>query len=224
MVFRYLFVITFLFSIISASAQQSMMANVDNVLLEKLINAAKKNYPKMKSAEIKVDIARLGVNHAKLDWFNIVSFTYLYSPNNSTTALVNPSLLNGYQFGFSTSVGGILQRPGAVKAARDEYKLAELTQEEYNLNIVAVVKKLYYAYVQQQTILDWRTKSLDGAESLLKDMKYKFEKGLETFENYNKAQAYYGTTIQSKIESEGAYLTAKGALEEIIGVKFESVR
>ncbi len=223
MVFRYL-VVFFLLAVSSARAQESMMANVDNVFLDKLIAAAKANYPKMKATAIKLDIASLNVHKAKLDWFSIVSFTYLYSPNNSTTALVNPSLLNGYQFGFSTSIGGILQRPDQVKTARDEYKLAQLNQDEYNLNIVAVVQQRYYAYVQTQTVLNWKTKSLESAESTLKEMKYKFEKGVETYDSYTRVEAFYSSSVQAKIESEGSYLVAKSSLEEMIGVKLESIQ
>ncbi|MCW3123417.1 MAG: TolC family protein [Flavipsychrobacter sp.] len=226
MVFRYAWVILFLLVIGNASAQEgeSMLANVDNAYLEKLIAAARANYPKSKANDIKVNLAEMAIKKAKLEWFSIVSFTYLYSPNNNALNIANPSLLNGYQFGFSTSIGSILQRPGEVKVARENYKLAQLSQDEYNLNVVAVVKKLYYAYVLQQTVLTWRTKSLEGAESSLKEMKYKFEKGVESFDNFNRAQAFFSTSIQSKLESEGALLTAKSSLEEIVGVNLESIK
>ena len=223
MISRYASIILFLLVVGSASAQESMMANVNEAYLEKLIAAAKANYPKSKANDIKVHMAEMAIKKAKLDWFSIISFTYLYSPNN-TLSYINPSLLNGYQIGFSTSIGSILQRPGEVKTARETYKLALLSQDEYNLNVVSVVKKLYYAYIQQQTVLNWRTKSLEGAESSLKEMKYKFEKGVENFDNYNRAQTYYSTTIQQKIESEGAFLTAKSSLEEIVGVNLESIQ
>lgn len=221
---RYVLLILVLFIVVASPAQQSMMSNVDNVLLDKLIVAAKANYPKMKVAEARVNIAELAVKKAKLDWLNIVSFTYLYSPNNTTTALVNPSLLNGYQFGFSTSVGNILSKPVQIKSAKEEYKIAEFNEEESALNIVAMVKQRYYTYVLQLTNLNWRTKSLEGAESSLKEIKYKFEKGIETFDNYNRAQVFYASTIQTKIEAEAAILIAKSSLEEIIGVKLESIQ
>lgn len=221
---RYVFFILVLFIAAGSYAQQSMMSNVDNVLLDKLIAAAKANYPKMKVAAARVNVAELAVKKAKLDWLNIVTFTYLYSPNNTTTALVNPSLLNGYQFGFSTSVGNILSKPVQIKSAKEEYKIAEFNEEESALNIVAMVKQRYYTYALQLTNLNWRTKSLEGAESSLKEIKYKFEKGIETFDNYNRAQVFYASTIQTKIEAEAAILIAKSNLEEIIGVKLESIQ
>jgi len=224
MIFRNALLLLLLVLSIRLPAQQSMMASVDNALLEKLIKTAKANYPKMKVAEARVNIAELAVKKAKLEWFNVVSFTYLYSPNNSTTALVNPSLLNGYQIGFSTSVGNILQKPGQIKAAKEEYKIAELNQDEYDLTITSLVKQRYYAYVMQQTILGWRTKSLEGVENSMKDITYKFEKGIETYENYNRSQSLFSGAIQSKVEAEAAILIAKSNLEELIGVKLESVQ
>ncbi len=225
MSYRYLLIIFLLFAVNRSQGQESsLMANVDNAFLDKLIAAAKANYPKVKAQDVHVNIANIAVNKAKLDWLSIVSFTYLYSPNNSTTALVNPSLLNGYQFGFSTTIGGILQRPGAVKTAKQELRLAELSREEYDLSVTAQVKQRYYAYVTLQSVLNWRLKSLETAEATLKEMKYKFEKGLETFENYNRAQTFVSTSTQSKIETEGSLLLAKTNLEEIIGTKLESIQ
>ncbi len=221
------FLIFFIISVNSIHAQdtqESMMSSIDNTYLEKLIAAAKMNYPKMKTNQAIVNIAKMNVQKAKLDWLNIVNFNYLYSPNNTTTLLVNTSLLNGYQIGVGTSIGSILQKPVNVKTAKKEYDIAQLNLDEYNLAIEAIVKQRYYAYIQQQVVLHWKMKNLEGADNTMKEIKYKFEKGLEIFDNYNKALASYSASVQAKIESEGAYLVAKSSLEEIIGVKLESIQ
>jgi len=221
---RYFFLILFSAMVINSPAQESMLPGIDYSFLDKLIAAAKVNYPKMRATKDKLKIAEYSIQKAKLDWFNVVSFTYLYSPNNSTTALVNPSLLNGYQFGFSTTIGGFLQKPVAVRSARMEYDIAKSNLDEYNMNLEAMVKQRYFIYVQQTAILNWRIKSLEGAESSLKEEKYKFEKGLEPFDIYNSALSTYSASVQFKIESEGAFLVAKTNLEEIVGVKLESIK
>lgn len=197
------------------------MPEVSYPLLEKLIAAAKANYPKMKAYDHSIRIAELNVKKANLDWLNILSFIYLYSPNQTAG---NTSILSGFQTGFSLSIGSILQKPGQIKAAKEELKIVKLSQEEYNLNIEAIVQQRYFAYVQQLTLLNWKTKDLQNSENTLKDIKYKFGKGEETFENYNKAQVAYSTGVQSKIQTEGAYLLAKSNLEEIIGAKLETIK
>ncbi len=216
-------------------AQESMMPEISYPYIEKLVAAAKANYPKMKAYEHKLKIAEMNIKRTKIDWLGIFNFTYLYSPT-STLALYNstsgggstnpitPGLLNGYQVGVSTSLGSILQRPGQIKAAKEEYILVQLDQEEYNLSITAMVQQRYYQYLQQLILLNWKAKDLGNAESSLKDIKYKFEKGEATFENYNKVLGLYSTGIQGKIQAEAALLTAKSNLEEIIGVKLESIK
>jgi len=217
----YALLVLFLLAVNSSTAQESMMPDVSFPFLEKLLTAAKTNYPKMKTFDHKLDIANLKINFAKLDWFNI--FTFAYFPESNAAAL-SPTQANAYQLGFSTSIGTILQKPTNVKLAKQDYYIAELDQEEYNLTIEATVKERYYSYIKQLSLLNWRTKDLESAETVVKEIKYKFEKGEETFDDYNKALSLYSNSVQGKIESEGALLTAKSNLEEIIGAKLESIK
>lgn len=223
MIARYILVILLLLGAYHSRAQESMMSEISYPFLEKLIVTAKANYPRVKVYENQVKIANMGINKAKTDWFNIVSFTYLYSPTNTTT-LVNPTYQSGYQVGISTSIGSILQKPGMVRVAKEQYKIAQLTQEEYNLGIEATVKQRYFAYVQAMSVLKWKTQDVSSADLTVKDIKYRFEKGEQSFDNYNRAQEFYSNAIQAKIQAEGAMLIAKSSLEEIVGVKLEEIK
>jgi outer membrane protein TolC len=206
--------------------QESMMEDVSYPFLEKLITTAKMNYPKVKTYDHKLTIAKLDLKKARLDWWNIISFIYLYSPSGTQTSsgVVSQSVLSGFQAGFSLSIGTILQKPGMVKAAREQYAIAKLDQDEYSLNIETMVKQRYFLYVQQKTILNWKTKDMQSAGNIANDMQHKFEKGEVTFESYNASRNTYSSTIQGKIQAEGAYLVAKSNLEELLGVKLESIQ
>jgi outer membrane protein TolC len=221
--FKYIILFVFLFTVNYSNAQESMLQDVSYPFLEKLIAAAKQNYPKFKAYEKKVREAQINIQKANLAWFNALNLTYLYSPTNSVT-LVNPTYSGGFQFGIFFNIGTLFTNGPNVKVAKEDLKIAKLDQDEYNLNIEATVKQRYFIYVQQLTLLNWRTKDIENTESSMKDVKYKFEKGEETFENYNKARAFYSNVIQSKIQAEGAYLVAKSNLEEIIGVPLESIK
>jgi outer membrane protein TolC len=205
------------------SAQESMMQNVDNAYLDKLIKTAKANYPKRKTYDHEVDIAHANLQKAKLDWFNILSLSYYPFPAAAGSA-ASANGVNGYQYGFTANVGSLLQKPSEVKAARGALEIAQLNQSEYDLNLTALVQQRYYTYLSQLTMLNWTTKSLETAESSLNDIKYRFEKGMDTYETYNKALAYYTSVIQMKIKNEADFLIAKSALEEIIGAKLETVK
>lgn len=224
MIFRYFYTVLLLFTVSFAHAQESMMPDVSYEYLDKLVATAKANYPKMKAYDHSIRIAELAVQKANLDWLNILSFIYLYNPAANTTPGTTNAFLSGFQAGFSLSIGTILQKPGEVKTAKEELKIATLSQDEYNLSLEAIVKQRYFAYVQALTLLNWRTKDLQNAETTLKDIKYKFEKGEETFENYNKAQTFYSSGVQGKISAEGTLLQARSSLEEMLGAKLETIK
>ena len=220
MVYKFIFLVLFLSAVNNSEAQESMMTEVSYPYLQKLIATAKANYPKMKVYDHTIKIAQMNITRAKLDWLNALSFIYIINPGGSGST----GALGGFQTGVSVSIGTILQKPGLIKASREELSIANLGKDEYNLSIEAMVQQKYFTYVEQLTLLNWRNKDLQNLESTLKDLKYKFEKGEEAFENYNKALTAYSSGVQSRIQAEGAFLIAKSSLEEIIGVKLETIK
>ena len=223
-----------LFQVYTSAAQESMMSDISYPYLEKLIATAKTNYPRVKMYNDKVLQAKTGITKAELGWFNALNFTYLYSPNNSTTAvvnptlsstaIVNPSLLDGYQLGVYLNIGSLLMTSPTVKIARQELNIALDNQAEYDLNIEAIVKQRYFEYVKQIAILGIQTKNAESIGSSLQQMKYKFEKGEESLDDYNKGITFYAAACQAKIGAEEQVLVAKSSLEEIIGEKLEDVK
>lgn len=199
-----------------------MLPDVSNSFLNKLIDTAKKYYPRVRSFDHRMNISMDNIKKAQISWFDLFTFSYLYSPNNSST-IVNPSTLNGYQFGVFFNIGNLLTKPHNIKQAREELAITKLQQEEYILNITAEVKSRYYRYIQFVTMLKIRTLAAIDAENLAKLMKYKFEKSEETFEDYNRAITSYNDRRQSIIQSESDVLTAKSFLEEMIGKKLEEI-
>ncbi len=225
MILKNIFFVLFFLFVHSCLAQESMMSDISPEFMEKLVVAAKSNYPKAKTFDHSIKIAKMNIQKAQLDWLNIVSFIYLYSPTNTADpGVARNSILSGFQAGFSLSIGTILQKPGIVKASREELEIVRLGKDEYFLNIESTVQQRYYLYIQQQYLLNWKAKDLQNAENTLKDIKYKFEKGEESFENYNKAQSTYSSAVQAKIQAESAFLIAKCNLEEIIGEKLERLQ
>jgi outer membrane protein TolC len=208
----------------ACGAQESMMQDISYPYLEKLIAVAKTNYPRVKMYNDRVLQAKTGIAKAKTGWFNALNFNYLYSPNNTTTAIVNPQLLDGYQIGVYINIGAVLVTSPTIKMARQEFDVAVDNQAEYNLNIEAAVKGRYFNYIRQLAILNVRTKNAVDIESSVEQTKYKFEKGEETLDNYNKGLTAYANAIQGKIECEGQVLIAKGDLEELLGEKLEEVK
>lgn len=208
-----------------ATAQQepSIAQDLSAPFLEKLMAAANKNYPKGRIFEARVAIADQGVQKAKLSYFDILSFSYLFSPRH-VNATVNPALITGYQFGFFANVGSLLQKPAVIKQARSELKVAQYERETFDLNFKAEIEQRYYLYVQRKVLFRVIAQGLLDHETRLKEVRYKFEKGEETLDNYNKALLAYSGQLQNKITAEGEILIAKSSLEELIGQKLEDVK
>lgn len=207
----------------TAGAQESMMQNVDYAFLDKLIFLAKQNYPQMHKYEHKLAQANYGVKKAQLGWFEALTFSYTYGNNGQTATGTNGGTIT-YQPGLFLNLGVLMERIPTIKMAREDLAIAKEDMAQYNLSIEAAVRTRYILYVQKQSILTLRTMSSNDAENAQKQVKYKFEKGEETFDNYSKSLVMFSVSTQNKIEAEGAALIAKSDLEEMIGMKLEDVK
>lgn len=192
-------------------------------LLDKLIATARTHYPRGRAYESRVEIAEKGVKKARLSYFDILSFSYLFSPSNQAAAL-NPNLLTGYQFGFFANVGSLLQKPTVIRQARDELKVIQREKEVYELTLEADVKRRYFEYVKAKALYRVVAQSVLDAQGVAEDVKYRFEKGEVTFETYNQALLDKTNRLQTKISYAGDVLIAKSSLEELLGKKLEEIQ
>ena len=221
----FLFLILMFFVLGNSQAQKSLVQEISVPYLKKLIETAQQNYPKMKMYDSRLDIANYGIKKAKLSYFDLLSFSYLFSPGKTQTAnVVNPAALTGYQFGLFLNIGSILQKPAMIKQARSELKVVEYDKESYNLNLAADVKQRYYTYIQHIMILRLKTESLLDTESLLKEVKYKYEKGESNLQNYTNALIAVASQQQNIISAETDVLISKSNLEELLGQTLEDIK
>ena len=211
-------------SVNTATAQESMIRDVSYSYLDTLIAIAKQNYPQMKIMVQNVAIAKTDIHKTEVGWLDALNISYFYRPaDNSVVNPVDPYIFNGYQFGVNVNIGSLFQNPFAVKEARGKYKVAQLEEQQYDLTIEAEVKKRYFTYVAQNDLVKLRLKTESDATDMVKQLKYKFEKGEATFDDYNKAVIDEAEQGQLEITAESEMLIAKSSLEEIIGEKLENI-
>lgn len=216
--------IAFGLKITSAQCQESMVANVSYEYLDKLITIAKANYPEMEVKSKELDIAKNNINRTGIvSYLDALSVSYYYRPNNSVD-IVNPSILNGYQVGVNLNIGTILAKPYANKEAKIQYKIAAAQLKEYDQGIEAEVKKRYFTYIDQISQLKLRTKSYGDAMNLVNQLQHKFQKGETTFDDYSRSLVLSTEQNQFMITAETGTLTAKAALEELLGEKLENIK
>src|ERR1700761_5473851 len=220
------FIIFFLFFIQqSGMAQVTIVPELSDTVLEKLISVAKANYPKVKSYQNRINIAKSNISKTKVSLSEALTVSYVYQPG--TTATINPvtpttSYFKGFQAGAFLNLGMILEHPYLVKQSKEELLIANNDQDEYMINLTTEVKKRYYMYIQRLGELKLQTTAVQDAENSLKDMRYKFEKGEESFSEYNKIQSDVNNHRLSKLQAEANLFSARADLEELLGTKLEN--
>ena len=208
---------------LTTHAQESLSKDVDYAYLEKLIAVTRANYPKIKMYDDRVTVAEYAIKKAKLSYFDIFNFSYLYSPNNNT-ATISPTLLSGYQLGFFVNIGAILQKPSLIKQAKGELSVMQHDKEAFDLNMVAEVKKRYFTLIQKRAVFKVRSNAVLDVESMVANVKKRFEMGQETLEKYNQILVMQTDHYQNLLNAESDILIAKSSLEELLGQKLEDIK
>ncbi len=229
---RYTVFIMLILVCAAARAQDSMVPDISYPYMEKLIAAAKKNYPKVIALQDRMELAKIGVRKAALSWFDFFTFSYIYQPNNTlnytvpstTYATTNRFLFNGIQLGLSLNFGSLLLKPSNIKIAKTEVKIAGEEQSEYLITLTADVKRRYFTYLLQQNLVKIQTQAYQDMQTSLKQTKYKFQKSELSFEVYNAALLSASVRTEQKLQAEANYFIAKSELEAIVGAKLEDIK
>jgi outer membrane protein TolC len=202
--------------------QVSLMDDISYVYIEKLIAVAKENYPRVKALNSRIKISETSLTNAKLAWLSPFSLSYVYSPAN-TLNITNPTFFSGYQISFAINLSNILQNPSNIKRAKEERKLEYLSRDEYLLSLVTEVKTRYFTYLAAVKNLKLTNQSILDAQNLVTMLRYRYEKGEVTFTEYNAAVTAFASGNQSRVNAEVTLLSAKAALEELLGIRLEEV-
>lgn len=208
------------------ASQTSMIPSVSDSYLDRLISTAIANYPHIKANNHRVNVAKSNVQRAKASWFESFTFNYVYQPNQGVIS-GNGSynyFFNGLQLGAFVNLGTILERPATVRAAKEELSVAANDRDEYIITLTLDVKRRYYTYLERLTSLKGLTQSVIDATNSVEEIRHKYQKSEETFDNYNRAQITLSQQTELKLQAELNYLNAKAELEALIGDKIENIK
>jgi outer membrane protein TolC len=208
---------------ISLAQQPTIINDISYPYLEKLVSIAKENYPRVKYFEGRRNAGKININYQKLSWFDSFSFSYVYRPSN-TVDIVNPSIFNGYQAGLTLNFGSLLQIPGNVKKAKEEYKALDGEYKEYLILLESEVKKRYFEYLKFKKNLEVQTRIILDVESIEKQQKILYEKSEISLKEYNESLVVLSNHTTTKIGLEEDLLSSKVALEELLGKKLEDIQ
>ncbi len=221
--FRSLLLLLFVLNAFYAKGQISLREEVSYEFLDRLIEAASTNYPQVKMYDTRIDIGAMGLKKAKLSYFEIFSFSYIFNPSQIIGG-VNPNFLTGYQFGFFFNIGGLIQKPLLIKQAKTEIEVLNLDKATYMRTLETNVKTRYYTYLQNLVLYKMKQNSLLDAQSALEDVRHKFEKGEIELSAYNNALSNLSNAQQVNINAETALLISKTSLEELVGQDIDNLK
>lgn len=217
-------VLQLVFIIQLSKAQESIMSEYSPLYVQKLIAVAKENYPKSKAYDHQVKIAKHNLSGEKASWLDPFSFSYLLRSDNNALDIVNPQLLTGYQFGVSISPGTLLRKPFTIKAAKEEVRIAQLEQNEYELQLESEVTRRYMYYLQSLNTLKLQNKIVVDAESSFADRRTRYQRSEITLQDYNTASTALSNAQMSRVQAEANMITAKASLEELLVRKLEEIK
>lgn len=208
-------------------AQESLLNQVSELYLNKLIATAKENYPRIKTFTSQVASAKSDLTGVKTSWLEPFSFQYVARSNNSQANLVDVTtqdILTGYQFGISINPGSLISKPSQIKRAKEQLKIAEYNQQEYNLTLETEVKQRYFSYLQAQKSLKPVNDSYLDAESNFKAIKLAYQKAEVTLQEYNSGSTAFSQAYAAKLQAEVNFMSAKASLEELTVKKLEEIK
>lgn len=229
---RFLFLLGLVICTQTLFAQESIIAEMDNQLLQKYILMAKLNYPRKKVFDATEAKAKSTLNAAQLSWLDIFNASYIYSPQTqkgtigvvgNTTIGTNQIVTQGLMAGVSVNLGNILAKPSLIKNAKADYEIAKANSIEYDATLTNEVKSRYYNFLLAKKNLQIRNMASQNYKGIMSDVKLKYERAEIPIDAYTTSRNAATEAEASVLTAEVAYLVAKNALEEIIGSKLENV-
>ncbi len=224
---KYSITIVILFwALLSAKSQDaSIIATINYGQLEQCVQLAKEHYPRMKILELQEERAKSVRRAIPLTYLEGFNAFYFYRPEDRRAVNPeNPYVFNGIQLGINFDLSTILQKPFLAKQAKADHKIAQYEIEAYDRLLETEVKARYYNYVMSMAELKTRNQDYQDAELMLSRSITIYENGELPIEQYNAIKMTTTSARSTLIQTEGAYLKAKDALEEMIGMDINEVK
>ncbi|GAB3429658.1 TolC family protein [Niabella aquatica] len=226
-----LFIVIFMSA--TAFSQESIIQDIDEPMLQKYIHLAMANYPLKKASDATLERSKTQVSIATLSLFDIFNAGYFYSPQKNEGLILVPGastsantslVMRGFQFGVNVNLGNLLSKPGMIKAAKADYKIARAQSEDYSRILANNVKLAYYDYLAAKKQLELSILAAKDLRSILANAQAQFQNGTITIDVYTAAKNASISADTGALTAEVAYLKAKNNLEDLIGEKLEKVR
>ncbi len=207
-----------------------------------LVQLTWQNSFELEGSKYEIDARGQEITLAKKDWtrnlqagvnMNDVSFPYFLvnslgqeyflGKKIDLTKLPAVATYPVWNIGIGVNFGDLLTRKYKVKYAENRKKMSESDLNFKKQKLKGEVLKRYQEYLSSFDIFKVRIQALDAAESNKNQIQSLFSVNKVQFEDYNTANKAYYDALESKVRGEAEIKLRRIALEELLGVKWESV-
>src|SRR5690554_983719 len=193
-------------NISKASAQETIMAEINYTQLERYIEMAKAYYPQRQILNEQENIAKNQHTMANISYLDLFSANYYYRPEEREALnSYNPYVTNGFQLGVGINLGTYLQKPFLAKSAKSNVKIVQLEKKILDTQLEKEVKNRYYNYILQLRELKLKTIEAQDINGTFQSVTNRFEKGEITIEEYNTARSAVSTAGSNRMQTELNY-------------------
>lgn len=189
-----------------------------------LVNIAWQNNPMPQLYRSKKVQAEEELHQSKWSWLDAINFAYLFDPSvTSTTVTGTEQSSQRFGVGLTVNLGMLFRVPSVIRQSEEEVKIAESNLMTHRLYIRTQVIQRYWLYKQNISMLRIRSDSMNDVQSSLMLIRYRYENGEVTLEQYNSALTAYTDSQEKQIVSLSEMYSSKAALEEILGKQWEEI-
>jgi len=226
-------ILVFLATTLTVSAQNKTLPTAPSKdvsaedIQEKLVQLAYQN-PDLKVRVYEKQRAEYELNKAKGNWLNYVTAsanindvtTGRYKNSGDYRAQVYYPLWN---VGINVPLGSLVGKGSDVKVARANVNIASAQEESAKRQIKAMVLSKYHDYLMDKQLLAMQTEITEDDFAAFTQAESKLAAGSISYDAYTSASQLYNNDRTKKLNLERDLANVKLEIEELIGVKLETV-
>jgi len=197
-------------------------ANVD--FADKLVQIAWKNNPENEILRRNIRISKHNLNLAKWSWLDNFSVQGNFNEGNvdPPEEAVN-RFFPRYNLGARITLGFFVNTPQNTKIAREHLRISEESLNSRKLEIRSEVLRRYQEYLTNQALLKIQSQVSEDSYASFSLVEERFKNGEASLNEYNRALQDYNNQESKKVIARNQFIISKIDLEELIGVKLESI-
>lgn len=188
-----------------------------------LVNIAWLNNPMPQTYRSKKVQAEEELHQSKWSWLDAINFAYLFDPSVTSTTTNSQDKSQRFGVGLTVNLGMLFRVPSVIRQSEEEVKIADANLMTHRLYIRTQVIQRYWQFKQNVSMLRIRTDAMNDVQSSLVLVRYRYENGEVTLEQYNSALTAYTDSQEKQIVSLSEMYSSKAALEEILGKQWEEI-